>query len=225
MQVFCRIRAVTTQDNPEDHEQKVRFTAITSIYLFEILRMPTPSQPRWCSPLWCCTPLRKSSLNYRRSRRMVRMIRTRFSINPDADSGCISLRFNITADYHRTNYTSLRDSTLRSFKVDGTSCISSPQGCGTKSSEVGSCIKGWTPAGKISYSQGSSREFNVTGCFGAENTQEEVKLICVHHKVRPLAGICCIVYSLLFRPAVLYGLSTVISTTSYLLSEGGHSLL
>ncbi|CAN0368094.1 unnamed protein product [Pylaiella littoralis] len=49
------------------------------------------------------------------------------------------------------------------------------KGSGTMRSEVGdSCIEAWTSNGKITYFQGTRREFHVTGCYGADSSQEEV---------------------------------------------------
>lgn len=46
------------------------------------------------------------------------------------------------------------------------------QGYGTTSSD--SCIEAWTSTGKISYFQGTRREFQLSGIYGPDITQEEV---------------------------------------------------
>lgn len=50
----------------------------------------------------------------------------------------------------------------------------SPQGSGTTSSD--SCIEAWTSTGKISYVQGARREFQLSGIYGPDSTQEEVSI-------------------------------------------------
>ena len=48
--------------------------------------------------------------------------------------------------------------------------VGDPNSCSSPS-----CIEAWTRAGRISYVEGTRREFQYSGCFGTEDTQEQVR--------------------------------------------------
>lgn len=46
-----------------------------------------------------------------------------------------------------------------------------------------SCIEAWTRSGGITYVEGTRREFQYSGCFGTEDTQEQVRQKAPGHTV------------------------------------------